>query len=465
MTGVHILGDIGKPIAAFAGANKFRSSLLAYSLLGMVFANLLATAGCVGVTGKPATGGPGGDENTASVNVTPSSADFGDVPIHSHATHSFKLTNNSTTDLTITKLSGAGPAYTAAGGGLSVNTTVRAGKSLKFSVEFAPLAAGNAPGSLLITTTADTAPSAVTLHGTGVGPAGETSLIDATPSSINFGNVTVGATDTQTVRLKNTGAASLKITKISATGAGFGESGLSIPLTLSAGEDTTFTASFKPPHPGSENGSIGISYNGSGSPISISMRGSGAATDRKLTATATNLNFGSVAIGRAISQDLKLTNTGNMDVAISSVAIMGRGFTSMGGTNVTLAPGQSTDIAVSFDPRAAGELTGSLTIRSNAATLEIPLAGNGVGPSAEHEHAVALSWAPSVSPGVDYNVYRGTISGGPYTRLNATADSLTSYTDESVSGGRKYYYVVTAVDREGLESDFSGQASVTIPAP
>jgi hypothetical protein len=342
---------------------------------------------------------------------------------------------------------------------------VKAGKSLKFSVEFTPVAAGNAPGNLLILTTADTAPAAVTLQGMGVGPAGETSLLDPTPSSINFGNVTVGATDTQTVRLKNAGAASLKITKISRTGAGFGEFGLSIPLTLSAGEDTTFTASFKPPHQGSENGTIVISYDGAGSPISISMRGSGAVTDRELTATATNLRFGTVAIGRTISQSLQLTNTGNTDIAISSVAIAGRGFTSTGGANVTLTPGQSTDVAVSFDPRAVGVLTGSLTISSNAATLEIPLTGEGAGSSAEHEHAVALSWAPSVSPGVDYNVYRGTISGGPYTRLNATVDSLTSYTDDRVSGGRKYYYVVTAVDREGLESEFSSQVSVTIPTP
>src|SRR5580704_16065816 len=102
MTGVHILGDIGKPISAFAGASKSRSSLLVYSLLVIVVANLLATAGCVGVTGKTATGSPPDGENAASVIVTPSSADFGDVPIHTHAAHSFKLTNNSTTDLTIT---------------------------------------------------------------------------------------------------------------------------------------------------------------------------------------------------------------------------------------------------------------------------------------------------------------------------------------------------------------------------
>ena len=78
---------------------------------------------------------------------------------------------------------------------------------------------------------------------------------------------------------------------------------------------------------------------------------------------------------------------------------------------------------------------------------------------------VDLSWTASTSTVVGYNIYRGTVSGGPYVKLNATAVSGTSYTDTGVVAGQLYYYVVTAVDSSGVESVYSNQASATIPTP
>ena len=63
-----------------------------------------------------------------------------------------------------------------------------------------------------------------------------------------------------------------------------------------------------------------------------------------------------------------------------------------------------------------------------------------------------------------YNVYRGTRSGGPYLRLNASVDPATVYTDDTVSGGMTYYYVVTSVDANA-ESAYSNEITATIPSP
>ena len=52
----------------------------------------------------------------------------------------------------------------------------------------------------------------------------------------SFGNVTVNADATQTMRLSNTGTAELTISQAVVTGAGFSMSGLSAPVTLAAGE-------------------------------------------------------------------------------------------------------------------------------------------------------------------------------------------------------------------------------------
>jgi fibronectin type 3 domain-containing protein len=70
---------------------------------------------------------------------------------------------------------------------------------------------------------------------------------------------------------------------------------------------------------------------------------------------------------------------------------------------------------------------------------------------------VSLAWTAS-SGATSYNVKRGTASGGPYVQL-ATA-TTPSYVDSAVTGGTKYYYVVTAVNAGG-ESGYSNEASAT----
>jgi fibronectin type 3 domain-containing protein len=80
-------------------------------------------------------------------------------------------------------------------------------------------------------------------------------------------------------------------------------------------------------------------------------------------------------------------------------------------------------------------------------------------------HLVTLTWSASSSPGVSYyKVYRGTVSGGPYSLLT-NAVSTTSYTDSSVKSGSTYYYVTTAVDSSGVESAYSDTAQAVIPMP
>ena len=80
-------------------------------------------------------------------------------------------------------------------------------------------------------------------------------------------------------------------------------------------------------------------------------------------------------------------------------------------------------------------------------------------------HSVSLSWSPSSSPGVSsYRVYRGNVSGGPYSLLTSGVSS-TAYTDTNVQSGTTYYYVTTAVDSSGAESSYSNETQAVIPMP
>ena len=78
-------------------------------------------------------------------------------------------------------------------------------------------------------------------------------------------------------------------------------------------------------------------------------------------------------------------------------------------------------------------------------------------------HSVQLTWQASTSTVVGYNIYRGTTDGGPYVRINTTLVTPLNYTDSSVASSTIYYYVTTAVDPAGVESEYSNQASAKIP--
>jgi hypothetical protein len=82
-----------------------------------------------------------------------------------------------------------------------------------------------------------------------------------------------------------------------------------------------------------------------------------------------------------------------------------------------------------------------------------------------NSHTVTLNWTASTTPGVSYNVYRSTTSGGPYAKLTTTPLAALTYVDSGVVAGQTYYYVTTAVDGTGTESVKSNEAQGAVPFP
>lgn len=81
-------------------------------------------------------------------------------------------------------------------------------------------------------------------------------------------------------------------------------------------------------------------------------------------------------------------------------------------------------------------------------------------------HTAALTWVASTSAGVTgYNVYRGTVSGGPYTLVNSTPVAAITYTDAGVAAGTAYYYVVKSVGSDGSLSAASSEVTAAVPTP
>jgi fibronectin type 3 domain-containing protein len=88
------------------------------------------------------------------------------------------------------------------------------------------------------------------------------------------------------------------------------------------------------------------------------------------------------------------------------------------------------------------------------------MSGEGIDASS---HSVTLSWTSSSSAVIGYDVYRSEVSGGPYTKLDTSVITTTTYTDADVQAGMTYYYVVTSATASGVQSADSAQISATIP--
>lgn len=73
-----------------------------------------------------------------------------------------------------------------------------------------------------------------------------------------------------------------------------------------------------------------------------------------------------------------------------------------------------------------------------------------------------LSWDANIDKDLaGYNVYRSTISGSGYIKINTLPVKGTSYQDTDLVNGKTYYYVITAFDKKPNESNFSKEANGT----
>jgi trimeric autotransporter adhesin len=103
-----------------------------------------------------------------------------------------------------------------------------------------------------------------------------------------------------------------------------------------------------------------------------------------LTISSTSLTFGTVQLNTATTQSVTLTSSGNVPVTINTASITGSGFADSGMSfPLTLNPNQTATLTVTFDPTAAGAVTGALTITSNATTggtATVSLSGTGQAP-------------------------------------------------------------------------------------
>jgi Cep192 domain 4/Abnormal spindle-like microcephaly-assoc'd, ASPM-SPD-2-Hydin len=223
-------------------------------------------------TNSPTTISLSGSGIQPQISVVPASVGFGNVTVGVTNTQTLAISNPGTANLSVTQASLVGTGFGFSG--LTVPLSVPPGGSSAFTVSFTPASANSFSGSLTLVNNTLTSPLVIPLAGTGVSPVAQ---LTASPTSLSFGSVTTGASGTQSLTLANTGNSSVSVSQISITGAGYSAAGFALPVTLAAGQSTSFSVTFTPTTTGNLSGSVTVSSNATNSPLAISLSGSGAA--------------------------------------------------------------------------------------------------------------------------------------------------------------------------------------------
>jgi len=249
------------------------------------------------------------------------------------------------------------------------------------------------------------------------------------PTSLNFGNQSVGIPTWRLTTLTNSGSLPLVIDSIQITGANSGDFSQknNCPSSLPPSMSCTIWPIFDPTAAGTRNAALTVTDNAPGSPQQVPLTGVGLLAGATLSPAS--LNFGNQT-GGATSSPLAITvtDTGQGNLAVSSVVITGANASEFAQTNnctsQQLGPQWQCQISVTFTPTALGNANAAISVTDNApgSPQTVPLSGTGI---------AGVSFSP---PNITFGGQYVEVSGLPQNvTLTNTGDSVLTITNVTAS--------------------------------
>ena len=182
------------------------------------------------------------------------------------------------------------------------------------------------------------------------------------------------ASPAQTVVLTNSGSGTLQINSIDASGT-FSQTN-DCGASLASKASCSVQVSFAPNVIGTVNGAITLNSNSIGSPIVVSLSGTGVAP---VGFSPLSRDFGSVSVNTtSAAQAITVTNNQNGALAIKSIGTTGD-YSQTNNCSASLGAGQTCQISVKFKPSVSGTIAGALNVNTDATPDAQPIALTGVG--------------------------------------------------------------------------------------
>lgn len=292
--------------------------------------------------------------------------------------------------------------------------------------------------------------------------------LQATPLTLPFGIVRVGATSSLTITLNNISTSSIDVTAGTfTTGTVFSIAGGTFPLTLAASTNTTVTVDYNPTAVGNDTDTVTFTHTGLGGSPSVTVTGTGALPDILATSVAavgTTFNTGDpLPVTREYSEAAGVDPAGTIDVQyiLSTDQIADPGDTVLTSeTAVTLTASQVVTGALGTTPTTPGVASGTyyvgMTVDSGATETEANEGNN------------TVFSTTTITITLTAIIISGTVtdSGSGAGIANARVYAGTDFDDTDVNGD----YSITVLsagpfDVECLAPGYIGQTVTAVTAP
>ena len=180
-------------------------------------------------------------------------------------------------------------------------TVIPTATSASYTTPATTLADNSAQFVLVVSNSAGTSTSSTAV----LSVSSTTPVLTTNPSSLSFGNTTVGTSNSLSVALTNSGTSNVSISNTSISGAGFTASGMSGTI-LTPGQSASLNVTFAPSGAGTISGSISVTSNAATAKITLSGNGIQPAMT-SITVTPANQT---VSVGNQV-QYQAMDNLGN----------------------------------------------------------------------------------------------------------------------------------------------------------
>jgi hypothetical protein len=208
-----------------------------------------------------------------AIKVSPNSINFGTVSVgKSGAAKTITISNLSTAALSTSPLQviGADPQDFVLSAN-SCGSSLAGNSSCSVTVTYTPTTGGSRSGSLSIVDGDPTSPQSVSFTGSA-------DAISVSPTTINYGNVTSGRTQSKTVTVTNAGTATVTMSPLQISGASaadFTMSANTCGSSLAASSSCSVSVTFAPPSPGSYSATLTVTDSDLSSPTKVTLSGTG----------------------------------------------------------------------------------------------------------------------------------------------------------------------------------------------
>ena len=284
------------------------------------------------------------------------------------------------------------------------DTTLQQGSSCDIWYAFEPTTTGSFRAELVITGDIDGAPISEKLPLTG-NAVPSLPLPIAAPNHLIFRSEPIGSSETLAVLISNTGTASLVLTQpIGFTGTNANEFSQTnnCPTSIAPNSWCTVYVQFAPQTVGAKIASLTITADAPGSPQLVALSGTGIAPPQAEVMPA-NWDFGSQNVGtQSAAETFTITNNGSVSLnftqAIGIAGANAADFQQTSNCPISVPPGSSCSISVTFSPQTSGARSAGINIANNApgSPQSIPLTGTGVLLAQAQVSSASLSFGSQV---------------------------------------------------------------------